>query len=486
MNLAFLTISELSELIRTKQVSPVEVTNLMLQRIERLNPTLNAYITVTPDLAMTAAREAEAEIQRGSWRGPLHGVPIGVKDLFDTAGVKTTAASDLFKDRISNQDAEVVRKLKAAGAVLLGKHNMHEFAYGCSSTVSAFGPVRNPWNLEYSAGGSSGGTAAAVAAGLCFGGLGSDTGGSIREPAGYCGIVGLKPTYGLVSVDGVIPLARSLDHVGPMTRSVEDAAIMLRAIATYDERSISKLRVGIPRVFYFESLDSEIEAATNDAIIALTKLVSSVEEVTTVPTNDIASRTLIGFEAYSVHADAVAKTPERYQPPTLTLLRAGAQISETDGLRAQQEVVHLRQEILKTFESVDLIITPTVPIPPPTIAAFDAAYSNPAAPATVSDIRRLPLRNTAPFNKYSIPTISIPCGFTRDGLPIGLQISGPPGGEATVLQLAQAYEQTTDWHKKHPPAERKRDSAQHQYEERKRGSAQHQYEDRKRGSAQHQ
>jgi aspartyl-tRNA(Asn)/glutamyl-tRNA(Gln) amidotransferase subunit A len=461
MNLAFLTISELSELIRTKQVSPVEVTKLMLQRIERLNPTLNAYITVTPDLAMTAAREAEAEIHRGSWRGPLHGVPIGVKDLFDTAGVKTTAASDLFKDRISNQDAEVVRKLKAAGAVLLGKHNMHEFAYGCSSTVSAFGPVRNPWNLEHSAGGSSGGTAAAIAAGLCFGGLGSDTGGSIREPAGYCGIVGLKPTYGLVSVDGVIPLARSLDHVGPMTRSVEDAAIMLRAIATYDERSISKLRVGIPRVFYFESLDPEIEAATNDAIIVLTKLVSSVEEVTTVPTNDIASRTLIGFEAYSVHADAVAKTPERYQPPTLTLLRAGAQISESDGLRAQQEVVHLRQEILKTFESVDVIITPTVPIPPPTIAAFDAAYSNPAAPATVSDIRRLPLRNTAPFNKYSIPTISIPCGFTRDGLPIGLQISGPPGGEAIVLQLAEAYEQSTDWHKKHPTAERKRDSAQH-------------------------
>jgi aspartyl-tRNA(Asn)/glutamyl-tRNA(Gln) amidotransferase subunit A len=461
MNHAFLTISELSELIRTKQVSPVEVTKLMLQRIERLNPTLNAYITVTPDLAMTAAREAEAEIHRGSWRGPLHGVPIGVKDLFDTAGVKTTAASDLFKDRISNQDAEVVRKLKAAGAVLLGKHNMHEFAYGCSSTVSAFGPVRNPWNLEHSAGGSSGGTAAAIAAGLCFGGLGSDTGGSIREPAGYCGIVGLKPTYGLVSVDGVIPLARSLDHVGPMTRSVEDAAIMLRAIATYDERSISKLRVGIPRVFYFESLDPEIEAATNDAIIVLTKLVSSVEEVTTVPTNDIASRTLIGFEAYSVHADAVAKTPERYQPPTLTLLRAGAQISESDGLRAQQEVVHLRQEILKTFESVDVIITPTVPIPPPTIAAFDAAYSNPAAPATVSDIRRLPLRNTAPFNKYSIPTISIPCGFTRDGLPIGLQISGPPGGEAIVLQLAEAYEQSTDWHKKHPTAERKRDSAQH-------------------------
>ena len=473
-DLAFFTISELSELIRTKKVSPIEVTRLMLERIDRLNPILNAYITVTPELAMKAAREAEAEIQRGVWRGALHGVPIGVKDLFNTTGVKTTAASDLFKDRIPVQDAEVVRKLKAAGAVLLGKHNMHEFAYGCSSTVSAFGPVRNPWKLEHSAGGSSGGTASAVAAGLCFGGLGSDTGGSIREPAAYCAIVGLKPTYGLVSVDGVIPLARSLDHVGPMTRSVRDAAIMLRAIATYDERSISQLRLGIPRAFYFESLDSEIEMATNDAIAVLRKLVSSIKEVTTVPTNDIASRTLIGFEAYSVHADAVAKTPERYQPPTLTLLRAGAQISEGEGLRAQQEVVHLRQEILRTFESVDVIITPTVPIPPPTIAAFDAAYSNPAAPATVSDIRRLPLRNTAPFNKYGIPTISIPCGFTRDGLPIGLQISGPPGGEAMVLQLASAYERATDWHQKHPDAERRPDSAQHQYAERKPDSAQHQ------------
>jgi len=441
-DLAFVTISELSELIRTRKVSPVEVTELMLQRIEQFNPTLNAYITVMPELAMRAAREAEAEIGRGAWRGPLHGIPIGLKDLFDTAGVRTTAASDLFKDRIPTRDAEVVRRLKAAGAVLLGKQNMHEFAYGCSSTVTAYGPVRNPWNLEHSAGGSSGGTAAAVAAGLCFGALGSDTGGSIREPAAFCSIVGLKPTYGLVSVEGVIPLARSLDHVGPMTRSVADAAIMLKAIAGYEERSIGKLRLGIPRAFYFESLDPEIEAATNTALAVLTKLATSVEEVTTVPIEDIASRTLIGFEAYSVHADSVAKTPERYLPPTLTLLHAGGKISAAEGRAAQQEVEHLRQAILKTFETVDVLITPTVPIPPPTIAAFDAAYSNPAPPPTVSDIRRLPLRNTAPFNKYGIPTISVPCGFTREGLPIGLQISGPPGGEAIILEVAHRFEDT--------------------------------------------
>ena len=215
---AFLTILELSELFRTKKISPVEITRVMLQRIEKLNPILNAYITVTSEQAMKSAQEAEKEIQQGKWRGPLHGVPLALKDLFDTAGVRTTAASALFKDRVPEQDAEVVRRLKAAGAVLLGKLNMHEFAYGGTSIVSYFGPVHNPWGPAYSTGGSSGGSAAAVAAGLCFGALGSDTGGSIRIPAAYCGIVGLKPTYGLVSTRGVIPLSWSTDHVGPMTR----------------------------------------------------------------------------------------------------------------------------------------------------------------------------------------------------------------------------------------------------------------------------
>src|SRR5437667_6370402 len=226
-DLTFLSISELSELIRNKKVSPVEVTRATLDRIDKLNPKLNAYITVTRDLAMKAAQDAEAEIQQKKWRGPLHGVPIALKDLFDTAGIKTTAGSALFKDRVPDRDAEVVTRLKAAGIVLLGKLNMHEFAYGGSSTVSLFGAVHNPWESGRVAGGSSGGSAAAVAAGLCFGALGSDTGGSIRQPAAYCGIVGLKPTYGLVSHRGVIPLAWSLDHAGPMTRTVADAAIML-------------------------------------------------------------------------------------------------------------------------------------------------------------------------------------------------------------------------------------------------------------------
>src|SRR5437016_3864327 len=230
-DLPFLSISELSGLMRTRKISPVEVTSVMLERIEKLNPILNAYVTVTADLAMKSAQEAEREIQRGKWRGPLHGVPIALKDLFDTAGVRTTAASGVFKDRIPTEDAEVVRRLKTAGAVLLGKTNMQEFAFGGSSIVSYFGAVHNPWELSHIAGGSSGGSAAAVAAELCYGALGSDTAGSIRLPAAHCGIVGLKPTFGLVSTRGVIPLSWSLDHVGPMARSVADTALILQVIA---------------------------------------------------------------------------------------------------------------------------------------------------------------------------------------------------------------------------------------------------------------
>jgi aspartyl-tRNA(Asn)/glutamyl-tRNA(Gln) amidotransferase subunit A len=467
-DLAFLTISELSELIRTKKVSPIEVTRLMLQRIEKLNPVLNAYITVTSEQALKSAQNAEKEIQQNKWRGQLHGVPVALKDLFDTAGVRTTAASALFKDRVPEQDAEVVRKLKAAGAVLLGKLNMHEFAYGASSTVSYFGVVHNPWESTYVTGGSSGGSAAAVAAGLCFGALGSDTGGSIREPAAYCGIVGLKPTYALVSTRGAIPLSWSLDHVGPMTRTVADAAIMLQAIAGYDEQDItsqhmtvpnytaalrsktSSLRLGIPREFFFSSLDPEIEAATTEALSVLSKLTAGVKEVKTIPVGNITDRTVVAAEAYAYHAEFVAKSPEQYQKPTLAAIRAGAEIRTRDYIMAHRELASLRQRIRQAFESVDAIVTPTTPIAPPAISAFDAAYKDPSFPTDLSDIRRLTLRNTGPFDKYGLPTISVPCGFTPKGLPVGVQISGPYGGETVVLQLAHAYEQTTEWHKKHP------------------------------------
>src|SRR6266700_1432103 len=283
-DLAYLTLKEASELVRRKTVSPVELTATCLKRIEASNPALNAFITVTRDQAMETARAMEAEQRRGKWRGRLHGVPIALKDNIDTAGVRTTAASELFKDRVPSEDAEVVRRLKNAGAVLLGKTNLHEFALGGTSSVSYFRPVHNPWALDRVPGGSSGGSAAATAAGLCFGSLGTDTAGSVRIPACYCGIVGFKPTYGRVSNRGIVPLSWSLDHVGPLCRTVEDAALMLGVIAGYDELDpstadipvpdyssafevqASKLHLGVPRTPFFEGLDPEIAKAVENGI----------------------------------------------------------------------------------------------------------------------------------------------------------------------------------------------------------------------------
>src|SRR5580704_12800858 len=303
-DLTRLSIREVADLVRKKKVSPMELTTACLARIDRYNPVLNAFITITAESALEQAREAEAEVKQGKWRGPLHGVPIALKDLFDTAGVRTTAASGVFKDRIPTEDAEVVRRLKAAGAVLLGKTNMQEFAFGGSSIVSYFGAVHNPWELNHIAGGSSGGSAAALAAGLCYGALGSDTAGSVRLPASHCGIVGLKPTYGLVSIRGVIPLSWSLDHVGPMARTVEDTALLLQAIAGYDEKDttcekmnvpdyaqalgtkVSSLRIGAPREFFFADLDPEIDAAVKEALSVLGKLTAGNRDVT-LPANNL-------------------------------------------------------------------------------------------------------------------------------------------------------------------------------------------------------
>jgi aspartyl-tRNA(Asn)/glutamyl-tRNA(Gln) amidotransferase subunit A len=459
----FLTISELSELIRTRKVSPVEVTRAILERIDELNPVLNAYITVTADVATKSAREAESEIQQKRWRGPLHGVPIAVKDLFNTAGVRTTAASALFKNRVPEQDAEVIRKLKTAGAVLVGKTNMHEFAFGGTSLVTYFGGVHNPWERGHIAGGSSGGSAAAVAAGLCYGALGSDTAGSIRQPAAYCGIVGLKPTYGLVSTRGVIPLSWSLDHVGPMARTVADAGLLLQAIAGYDPEDITSVRMDVPnygtalrqrstavrlgvaRDFFFEALDPEIQAATNEALSVLGKLTAGVTDVALSARGQEDLRSTVrAAEAYAYHAEFIAKSPELYQPETLSRLRPGADISTTAYIQARRQLDRTRRTVGEVFQSVDAIVTPTSPILPPATTEF-TQDRNGSADFLVRNIQ-----NTSPFNVYGWPTISIPCGFAASGLPIGLQISGPPGRDAVVLQVAHAYEQATQWHKRRP------------------------------------
>jgi len=428
-------------------------------RIEKLNPTLNVFVTITAESAMVQARAAEEEIQQGKWRGPLHGIPIGLKDVIDTAGILTTAASALFKDRVPAEDAEIVRRLKVAGAVLIGKQNLHEFAYGASSVISYFGEVRNPWDVSRIAGGSSGGSAAAVAARLGYGAVGTDTAGSVRLPAAFCGVVGLKPTYGRVSTRCVIPLSWSLDHVGTIGATVSDAAILLQAIAGYDPKDTicadvpvtdyvaalrenpKPLRVGVPRSFFFEDLDPEIAAGVNQALSVIQKLTGNVREVTLLVSTD---RALQNAESYAYHAEFVANTPELYQPETLRRIRTGASVSVADYIHRRRELDESRRTISAVFENVDLFVTPTTPIPPPTIAELE---DNP-------DVLRpreiLMLRNTRPFNVWGLPAISIPCGFTAEGLPIGLQIIGPHWREDWVFRLAHAYEQATGWHKRMP------------------------------------
>lgn len=450
------TIAEASDLLRRKQISPVELTGACLDRIEQLNPAINAFITVMHDSALAQAREAEAEINAGNWRGPLHGVPIGLKDLIDTAGVKTTCGSALFADRIPGEDANVVHRLKSAGAVLLGKQNMQEFAYGGTSTSSHFGPVHNPWDLERIAGGSSGGSAAAVAAGMCFGAIGTDTGGSVREPAAFCGIVGLKPTYGRVSTRGVFPLSYSLDHVGPLCRNVSDTAMLLQAIAGYDKldatsvdwpvdsysdalKTTLKPRIGIVRHPYFHDLDAGVASAIDEALKQIRNMVTDVFDIE-LPATPAAVQ---GPEVYAVHAKYFTTSPELYGHWIQERLKQAAKIDTVAYVEARQELDHVRRRIEDVFNEVDFLVTPTTPVPPITITEALNMSPDPAG--------ELWLRNTRAFNAYGLPTISIPCGFTRTGLPIGLQISGPRFGEARLLSFAFAFEQATTWHQRTPP-----------------------------------
>lgn len=453
------SILEMAQQLRQRELSPVELARDCLARIEKLNPVLNAFITVTADSALDQAREAELEIQRGAWRGPLHGIPIALKDLIDTAGVRTTAASAQFKDRVPAEDAEIVRRLKKAGAVLLGKQNLHECAYGGSSIISYYGEVHNPWNTDCIAGGSSGGSAASVAAGLCYGAIGTDTAGSVREPAAQCGVVGLKPTYGRISVRGVIPLSLSLDHVGPITRTVSDAAVIFQAIAGHDEQDAcsvdrpvddyaaavakpGRFTVGIPRKFFFEDLHPEVAAAVEQAITVLQTLGAEVREIDPdVPTD----RTLQAGEAYAFHKEFVARSPELYLPATLERIRYGQDVTAEELEELRQELARIRREVSAVFEQVDLLVTPAVSVPPPEIAELQRD------PSLLRPRELLLLRNTRPFNVWGLPAISVPCGFTGDGLPIGLQIAGPHWGESAVLRLAHAYEQATAWHHRQPP-----------------------------------
>ena len=452
-----LSIAGAQRLVRSGALSPLELVEAYLERIGRLDARLNAFVTVTAERAVERARALEEELARGEWRGPLHGIPIALKDNIDTAGVLTTAASAVFGDRVPDEDAEVVTRLEAAGAIVVGKLNMHEFAYGATSAFAHTGPVRNPWDVDRIPGGSSGGSGAAVAARLCAGALGTDTGGSVRIPAAHCGIVGLKATYGLASIRGIVPLSVSLDHVGPMCRTVADAALMLQAMAGYDPRGIasisadvpdyagallrrtSSLRLGVPRALFYEDIDPQIADAVERALGVLSGLTANTRGVE-LPALPQARPT--GAEAYAYHAELLDERRELYDPSTLARIEPGAEVSAADYVAAQYELKLVRKAIAQVFDDVDLLVTPTLPRLP---IRIDEARAEPF------EATRILARNTSPFNSYGVPAISVPCGFSREGLPIGLQISGRVLGEVDVLALAHAYEQSTAWHARTPP-----------------------------------
>jgi aspartyl-tRNA(Asn)/glutamyl-tRNA(Gln) amidotransferase subunit A len=448
-----LTLEEVRRRVATRELSCEALARAYLQRIERLNPQVNAYITVTAEQALAQARALDAELAAGRNRGPLHGIPLALKDNIDTAGVRTTAASAVYADRVPTSDAPVVTKLRDAGAVLLGKLNMHEFAYGGTCVVTHYGPVRNPWSLEHTPGGSSGGSAAAVAAHLCVAALGTDTAASIRYPAACCGVVGLKATHGLASIRGIVPLSEMHDHVGPLARTVSDAALVMDALVGFDPLDPVSVRaegarlptagpvprIGLPRDPFFAGLDPDVDAAIREALAVIRRNASSIADVA-LPSVD--SFPVLAAEIYQYHAALLADPAKRalYQPITLERILGGEQVPSSAYIEARRRMQVARNTIGALFANVDLLVTPTFMRPPPTIAASLAAPPDEAAM----------IRNTLPFNVYGLPTISVPCGFTRSGLPIGLQITGPPFGEARVLALALAYERATTWHQRAP------------------------------------
>lgn len=457
-DLTMLGVAEAAALLRQRELTPVDLVQAYLQRIERHENSINAYITVTAEAALAQAEVCAREIRNGQWRGPLHGIPIALKDNIDTAGIATTAANRLLENRVPAEDAPVWQRLKDAGAILLGKLNMHEFAYGGTSSISFAGPVHNPWNTQHIPGGSSGGSAAAVAARLCCAALGTDTLASIRQPAAYCGVVGLKATHGLCSIRRIIPVSESLDHVGPLTRSVADSALLLRVMAGFDpldpvsiqapegaylealQQSTTSLRIGLPRSPYFERLHPDIATAIDAALAVLATLTASARDVVLPEPPDFA---ILLAESYAWHEPLLADMANHkfYDPSTLERILAAGAIPVEEYIRAHQRMTVVRRQIDEVFNDVDILVTPTTPGMPELIEGAELAEANSAESS---------VRNTAPFNLYGIPTISLPCGFSADGMPIGMQLSARHSGEETLFALAQAYQRVTDWHLRSP------------------------------------
>jgi len=451
----FLTIAEAGALIAKRDLSPVELTQSRLARIERLDGQLHSFIRVLGDQALAAAREAEAEIMAGRWRGPLHGIPIGLKDIYETKRVPTTGHSKVMIDHVPQADATSVRRLTEAGAIMLGKLATHEFAFGGPSFDLPWPPARNPWDTTRFTGGSSSGTGAAVAAGLVLGGTGSDTGGSIRGPAAYCGLAGLKPSYGRISRAGVLPLAFSLDHAGPMAWTVEDCAILLQAMAGHDPadpasadrpvpdyraslaREAKGLRIGLIRHFY--ETDNQANEATRQGIASAVKVFEdlgcSVRELRVSPLADWAACGIVIMlsEAYAIHEVTLRERFVDYGEAFRDRMALAALITGADYVQAMRLRRELMTELAKAMTDLDLVITAAAPSEAPTFDAVSkfAIFERPSL--------------TMPFNVTGSPAMSVCCGYTANGLPLAFQLVGKPFDEATVLKAAHAYEKATTW-----------------------------------------
>ena len=459
-DLAWLTVAQAADLLRTRKLSPVEYAKALIDRIDRFDGNLNTFLRFTPEAAMQDARNAEAEIMRGNWRGTFHGVPYGVKDIVDYAGLPTTAHSKILKDNIASADAPVVQKLRAAGAVFMGKLSTHEFAIGGPSFDLPWPPARNPWNRDHFCGGSSSGSGAATAAGFLPAAIGTDTGGSVRNPASMCGVVGMKATYGVVSRRGVIPLSYSLDHVGPLTRTVRDNALMLDVIAGHDRfdpgsanraaggytaelgRGVKGIKIGVIRHFYTQDMqaDAEMAAGIETAVERLAELGAEIREITIAPLAEYAAcnRTILTGEAFAIHETWMRERPQDYGALARERLMAGAFVRAADYVNATRLRRKLADAFHALFADIDIALTASSMEPACRIddqQAIDHTYSRQAR---------------APFNVTGNPALAVPIGFSKSGLPLSMQIVGSAYGEALVYRVADAYEQATDWTARHP------------------------------------
>jgi len=451
-DLSFASASQIAGRVASRSVTALQVVEACLGRIAVHDRSLNSFLNVMIDQALDAARRVDDAVRAGRPPGPLTGVPVAVKDIIDVAGIPTTAGAHPRFHVVPHEDAPVVARLRAAGAVIVGKTGLHEFAYGVTNANPHTGSVRNPWDRSRSPGGSSGGSAAAVAAGFCAAALGSDTGGSIRIPASLCGVTGLKPTYGVVPTSGVVPLSWALDHIGPLTRTAFDAGLLLSVLAAAPQpageirRGIAGLRIGIPRRFFWEDLDPAVEASCGQALAILAEHGGAILDVVIPHAADAgaAATLILSAEASAFHERRLREHGEAYGEDVRVKLDRGLFVSAVDYVLAQRARTFLTREFIQTLRDVDVLVTPATIAP---AAPLEDSHQTASSLAMSLEYTRF----TNPFNLTGLPALSVPCGFTAKGLPVGLQIAGRPFDEATVLRAGHAYQEATEWHVRHPP-----------------------------------